>query len=75
MAIPLGSIFVNALIGQAVGMVVGNFFGRFGSRANTLDGFLSCMTRDFTVRVETVIRGAFADQNFADMKAGAFTLA
>lgn len=72
MAVPLGSIFANAAVSQLVGMVLSNFFGRFGTHsANsaTLEGFLSCMSRDFSNRVETVIRGAFAEQNLMAMKA------
>ncbi len=69
MAVQLGAIFASAVVSQVVSAVIGNFFGRYGvQEGKTLDTFLATLSTDFVHRVENVVRNAFTEQNFLELK-------
>jgi hypothetical protein len=71
MPVDLGAILANGAISQGLGFVLGNFFGQFGNRAQTdrtLTNFLKTLSTEFVNRVENVVRDAFTNQNFLEVK-------
>jgi len=75
MAIGIGAIIGNAFVSGVVGQIFGLFSSHYSVNAQTLDTFLKTLSSDFANRVENIVRAAFSDQTFLQIKSDVMSAA